>query len=484
LKLWLAGAEVSDHRKLLNEWNVRTVSMSYVGLARRVKFARPWTIEDHFNPDTEVFLDSGAYTVNTGDMPEEELYELAAGYMSFVIKNIDRVSLVSEFDALSLGPDWLAAMREDFWNELPQDKFLPIWHYESGLDELEALASKYPRVGILDKSIDDKMLPMLRDLVNRHGTKLHGVSMTKMDVMAWDVWDSVGSTSWLSPSKYGETHIWLPNNELKWYPVKYKAQCRSRHRAWFEQNGFDAQAILNDEPKEVLRLSVWSWQQFVASLNARRVGYPSPASISADSETLPGGLDNPGSSEENGNLLPAVPEPRGRTLIPVMGIHTEEGEEGDTEPLLAVQDAQLMRCSNCYIRDLCPEFREGASCAYKIPVQVTSKRQMRSLQDTLIAMQTQRVMVMRMIEQVKGGYADANTSAELDRLQRMIKHKWEAEKSGFRLTIEADGTAKDGILTNLLGTDVGDQMTTLEEPVDAKEAMQDMNIFDADVVGE
>ena len=143
-----------------------------------------------------------------------------------------------------------------------------------------------------------------------------------------------------------------------------------------------------------------------------------------------------------------------------------------------------MRCSNCYIRDLCPEFREGASCAYKIPVQVTSKRQMRSLQDTLIAMQTQRVMVMRMIEQVKGGYADANTSAELDRLQRMIKHKWEAEKSGFRLTIEADGTAKDGILTNLLGTDVGDQMTTLEEPVDAKEAMQDMNIFDADVVGE
>jgi hypothetical protein len=91
-------------------------------------------------------------------------------------------------------------------------------------------------------------------------------------------------------------------------------------------------------------------------------------------------------------------------------------------------------------------------------------------------------MMMRMIEQFKGGYADANTSSEMDRLQRMIKHKWEAEKSGFRLTIETDSASKDGILSNLLGTDISDAVSAFPEPRDAQEAMQDMGIVDADVV--
>jgi hypothetical protein len=71
----------------------------------------------------------------------------------------------------------------------------------------------------------------------------------------------------------------------------------------------------------------------------------------------------------------------------------------------------------------------------------------------------------------------------LDRLQRMIKHKWEAEKSGFRLTIEADGASKDGILSNLLGTDVGDEMSAFPEPRDAGDAMREMDIQDAEIVG-
>lgn len=480
MRLYLGGSEVSDHRHHLTEWGVTDVSLSYAKLAARVKFARPWLLEDHYAPEQHIFLDSGAYSFNRegSELTEDDAMELATGYMAFVVQNVDRAQLVSEFDALSLGPDWLAAMREDFYDELPQDKFLPIWHDETGYDELEALASRYERVGIFAKDINDKMLPQLRDLVNRHGTKLHGVSMTKMDVMRWDVWDSVGSTSWLSPSKYGETHIWLPNNELKWYPNKYKAQCRSRHRSWIEQNGFDAQAILDDDPKEVLRLSVWSWQQYVAALNSR-VSNPTGNTDSGNGELLPGAVGDPAGNTVN---VPAVREPRGEVLIPVIGIHQADDEEGE-EPLLGVQDASLMQCDNCYVRDLCPEVKAGASCAYKIPVQVTSKRQMRALQDTLISMQTQRVMMMRMIEQFKGGYADANTSSEMDRLQRMIKHKWESEKAGFRLTIEADGTAKDGILSNLLGSDVGDEVTALEEPRNADDAMRDMDIVEADVIG-
>ena len=484
MKLYFAGSEVSDHRKLLTELGVTDVSLSYVKLASRIKFARPWLIADHYAPDQHVYLDSGGYSFNKegSELTEDDAMEMASKYMAFVVQNIDRIEMVSEFDALILGPDWLKAMREDFWNDAAPGKFLPIWHEESGHDELEELASSYSRIGILAKDIDDKMLPLLRDIVGRYGTSLHGVSMTKMDVMAWDVWDSVGSTSWLSPSKYGETHIWLPNNELKWYPNKYKQQCRSRHRAWFTQNGFNAQAIIDDNRREVLRLSVWSWQQYVAHLNARVVNRPVAHAQENNGERLPDAIDNPPEGVGNEHLLPAVREEL--KIIPVMGVHItdDDDEEGENEPLLGLQDASLMQCDNCYIRDLCPERRDGASCAYKIPIQVTSKRQMRSLQDTLIAMQTQRVMMMRMIEQFKGGYADANTSSEMDRLQRMIKHKWEAEKSGFRLTIETDSASKDGILSNLLGTDISDAVSAFPEPRDAQEAMQDMGIVDADVV--
>lgn len=490
MKLYLGGTEVSDHRKMLTEQGVMFVSLSYAKLAARVKFAKPWLLSEHYAEDQSIFLDSGAYTFNKegSDLTEDDAMELATNYMSFVVQNLDRISLVSEFDALMLGRDWLNAMREDFWDELG-DKFLPIWHAESGRDDLEALASKYSRVGIYAKEIDDKMLPMLRDIVQRHGTKLHGVSMTKIDVMAWEVWDSVGSNSWISPSQYGDTIVWMPNNELKRYPMRYKDQCRSRNRAWFEQNGFDAQAIIDDDRKEVLRLSVWSWQHYIDYLNHRKLLTP------FGSLNHPAGNDNPQFAEggitpldhplpgvENEHLLPAVREPREIKLIPVMAVHSAETEDGESENLLATNNTSLMQCNNCYIRDLCPEMKPDASCAYSIPVEVTSKRQMRALQDTLISLQTKRVMTMSLMEQVKGGYADANVGVELDRLQRMIKHKWEAEKSGFRLTIEADGPAKDGILSNLLGRDVGDTMSEMDEPIDAQEAMENMNIIDAEVV--
>lgn len=493
--LYLGGTEVSDHRKMLNELGVTHVSLSYAKLAARVKFAKPWLLAEHYADEQHIFLDSGAYSFNKSDstLTEDDAMELAASYMSFVVQNLDRIELVSEFDAQALGRDWLNAMREDFWDEIPGEKFLPIWHAESGRDDLESLASKYPRVGIFAKDIDDKMLPMLRDIVQRHGTKLHGVAMTKIEIMAWDVWDSFGSNSWLSPSQYGDTIVWLPNNELKRYPMKYKAQCRSRHRAWFEQNEFDAQAIIDDDRKEVLRLSVWSWRQYIGHLNARKVLHPfggvnNPAENVTDenSEQGSGTLDNLPAGVENEHLLPAVREPREIKLIPVMAVHTsgtdEDGNEVETEALLGTNDTSLMQCDTCYVRDVCPEVRAGASCAYSIPVEVTSKRQMRALQDTLISLQTKRVMTMTMMEQVKGGYADANTSAELDRLQRMIKHKWEAEKSGFRLTIEADGQAKDGILSNLLGRDVGDDVNPLPEPQWADDAMRNMDIRDIEIV--
>lgn len=196
--------------------------MSYMGLRRRTRFARPWLVNDKFPEHQRVFLDSGAYTLNSSDdhgLSWDELDSIARHYFAFVMANLGRLTMVSEFDALALGRDWIEHARVEFWDpNVPTNMFLPIWHPEYGLDELDNLARNYRRVGVLESAFGGRDLaPTLNGIVAAHGTSLHGVAMTKPEPMRQIRWDSVASTSWLSPAKWGDTILWT-GRELKRYP--------------------------------------------------------------------------------------------------------------------------------------------------------------------------------------------------------------------------------------------------------------------------
>lgn len=262
----MAGAEIPGWRTLLHERGVRHMAMSYVGLARRTKFARPWLVAEKFPAETSVFLDSGAHTANKSqDQDVDELVSLTDRYMTFVEANVSTVDVVTEFDALAL-PAEIRAKNRDRLHELLGDRFLPVWHIEDGAAELGRLADVYGRVGVMQTVLDGRDLTReLRNLA-RGGVRLHGVAMTQIDAMREIQWDSVSSTSWLSPSMYGDTIVWT-GRELKRYPRTYKAQARKRHRTLFRNVGLDAEAIDNDDPTEILKLSIWSWTEYVDSLN-------------------------------------------------------------------------------------------------------------------------------------------------------------------------------------------------------------------------
>jgi hypothetical protein len=493
VRLFMAGTENSEWRKFLAKEDINDVSLSFVKLCDRVKFARPWTIADHFSAETNVLLDAGGYSYNKADaeVTEEDAMDMANRYMAFVAENIDDVELVTEFDANVLGDDWLEAMREDFWNDIPEDKFVPVWHAASGQAGLERLASRYARVGILQMGLDDHSIPILNGLVNQYGVKLHGLGMTSMDLVKAIKWDSVGSKSWISPSIYGDTILWT-GHELKRYPKKYKEQSRKRHRSYIDQQGFDAQLIIDDDRKEVLRLSVWSWRQFMASLDHQRVMQPfgvtprAAINYGGNEERAPDALDPLHPDTGNGRLLPAVPVKRELKPLPIVGITTtttqnDDGEDVE-EHLMKGSSQSLLRCDNCEIRDMCTEFSAGSECAFEFPAYVSTKNQMRALQDWLIELQTQRVQRMSMIEQLKGGYADANLSVEEDRLQRMINAKREAEKSGFTLHVEAHNNGEAGAISRLFGRDVGDASTALPMAISSEQVMEDSGIVDAEIV--
>lgn len=480
--MFFGGGEVPGHRTLLANAGVEAVSLSFIGLTRRIKHLDRFSLTEKFpDPKQEVFLDSGAYSLNKEDstFSDAQAEDLYNQYLEFITANMRRITMFSEFDALQLGPDFRADIRYSLVSE-GGAMFLPIWHAVDGVDELKNLAEEYGRVGILQMEAEalTTISPLLNTLADQ-GVKLHGVAMTQMASMKRVRWDSVGSTSWLSPSQYGDTFVWT-GKELKRYPKSYKDESRKRHRTLFTSNGFDAEKIANDDVSEVLRLSVWSWTQFVDDINRHGVTPLDDSAVSANVEDPGQEVDMAGNFGGNGEL---VPSSRPRVLLPVLSVNDVFVEkDGKPEQQTGLGTSNLMQCSSCFLAKKCPQFRPGEECVFDIPVMVKTRTQVTALRKAILAMQAQRVMTMRMMEQVEGGYADPNLSAEVRILWKMMQDDEAADKAGFTLEIKASGDGNAGFMSRMFGEQVADQVNALEAPVRTQDVAREAGIWDAEVV--
>lgn len=495
--LFFAGGEVPSHRKLMRELNVPALSLSYIGLRRKVRFARPWSLHDKFNDGQQIFLDSGAYTVNHADYVDrwgKGLEDISEHYLSFVEDNLDRLSLVSEFDALPLGQSWIESRREALVEAIGTDKFMPIWHPEYGLDNLVDLADTYRNVGVTATTFEGRDLtPILNRLSEE--THLHGVGITSVDDMYAIRWNSLSSTSWISPQQYGDTIIWT-GRELKRYPKRMKEQSRKRFRTMFDREGFDSAKIEADDGTELLRLSIWSWQRLMDDIDKKRPKHLILVTTQPDQQfernteidgevvvTLP-------EETRNDVSTPNLPVVRREPVpLPVLGISTrtekvvdESGEKEVEVSTFGLRSESERKCVSCYLASKCPAFEPGSNCAFNIPVQVKTRDQFEQIQNSIIEMQTQRVMFLRFAEETEGGYADPNLSAELDRLQKMLKTKHEMDEEG--LSLKVDLKTKGGVgggagmLSRLFGTEATQAARILSQPVNADD------VIDAVVEGE
>lgn len=478
-------------RDLLYENGVRHMSLSFMGLRRRVKRLDRWRLADKFPADVKIYLDSGAFTLNrdSSTITAAEAAELREAYFQFVSDNIHDLEFAAEFDATVLGHDAVFASRESFWGTLPTRKWMPVWHADYGTSNLIALGDEYGRVGVLqDDAAGDLSLALNR--MAEGGALLHGVAMTQMDLMREIRWSSVGSTRWLAPSQYGDTFIWT-GRELKDYPKKYKEQGRKRHRSWLDSNDFDTALIEADDSRELLRLSIWSWRKYVDHLNGV-TGLPEtpPAGFP---ELPPDSVGGPGTSMRNeeppsGEIAARVPG--GRTLLPVVGFDFETvkriGETGQQEeirePRMTTPSTPLLQCDTCFMKAKCPKMTPGADCAYEIPVTIRTPGQLDAAASALIEMQLQRVLLMRMIEQREGGYSDPNLSTEIARAWRMLKDRMSGSDT-IKLTLEASGqVASAGLVSRLWGDEAGQRLAALEAPRLAQSVVDD--IVDAQLVDE
>jgi hypothetical protein len=468
--LYMGGAEQKGWRELLYDNGVRDMSLSFVGLLRRTTKPERFLLRDEFPDDVNIFVDSGTYTLNKADSNygDVEVAIIASQYYSFIEANVERIKMASSYDAKQLSEEqrmtWNARLKLALG-----DKYLPIWTPEFDMPRT------FPteRMGIQAGRSISQYTAQLNRMVMDSGIKLHGVAMTQIDAMRDVRWDSVGSTSWLSPSQYGDTILWT-GTELKRFPKDYKGRGREGHRSWIIDNGFDFDLIASDDSTELLRLSIWSWQRYVERLDLRsRV---TQVRDSYDPEKV---------DRDNSAVAHNSTEGRQRKLLPVLTTkwdeHTEIDDDGNEfivrTPKIGVSDQSLMQCSTCVIQDRCPEFSAGSECAFDFPLNLSLPRAEDELWTSMTEIQGQRVLLMRMFEQVNGSGYDPNLGPEIDRLMRIMNARKKQSQTTIRQVSEITIPAgQGGVLTELLGAKAANRLHQNEIE------QGNENVIDADVV--
>lgn len=445
--LYLGGAEEPGWRRLLVDNGVQHIALSYRHLHRRLPKTKPFALADKVPDGVEIFLDSAAHNAHRNDDREHSL-ELLEPYVEFVKQNLDRLTLFSEFDAVT-DLDWMQHQREEIWNGFPAESFLPIWHSHHGLEELRRLAHAYPNVGVPRAAIDPRLVVTLRSLADQ--TRFHAIGEADPDVLK-HAFVSASTHSWLSATKYGETIVWV-NNRLKRYPAKMKDTARRRHRMLFEKAGFDSDAIADDSHDEVARFTVWSFMRLEEHLTRHA---PGPAT-SPDNGVTPAKVEN-----GHGEVAGLAPQMRNsRLTLPVLA-----GGPGVAPELVR---APVRRCAACHVAGSCPAFEMAAECAYDIPVEVKTKEQLLGLLQGVIEMQAQRVAFTRYAEELEGGYPDGNLSIEMDRLLRIIGQAKAIQDDRDFLTISVQAHAGAGVLSRIFGQKDAEPVNQLQRQLNSGE---------------
>lgn len=482
MRIFFGGAESPAHRKSLEQGGVSNVALSFWGLRPRLGKKRPFVIANRFPEEWTVMLDSGGNSANRAEAPMVDPEEYVAQYHAFVEHNLDRLEIVTEFDYLRLGLDAIEAHRRDFWEYVKPERFCAVWHPEHGPRSLEDLCERYDRVAIPDSAFKDVrgLASRLSTLVHRHGVKLHGASVVDPAVLSTARFDTVMTTSWVSPSRFGETQVW-DGTQLKRYPASMKSQARKRHRGHIRSAGFDHEAIENDDKDEVSRFTLWSWLQMENAMSSRRITRRK-SEHAPDDKQVTGLLEDEdpqiaeGGGEAVDDLFPATrnfgsaapeptkrPEEERRTLPVVSMVVPDEREQAEVRS----NARSLRKCDNCFVSSNCPAFKPGFECSFDLPVRIETKDQLRAVLTSVIEMQTHRVAFMRYAEEMEGGYADPNLSQEVDRLFKLTEQMKNIEDNSeyMKVAIETRGSA--GVLSRIFGDRVGETAAALRNPLES-----------------
>lgn len=411
--------------------------------------------------------------------------ENVAKFDEFVRTNNDTIECVigrPDYDGTWLGP-----------------KYIPLWNDPQDMERLAYLCEKVGRVAISDKAISAKTLPRIRQLQQRWGCYLVALT-SKVDMIEALPWDLVIVSSWTSVIRFGETQVW-DMNALRRYPAQKKESARKKHRADIVRLGVDFDAVMEDDVNEVAKLAIRSWMAWqektygVTSSAYHPLGEadeeefegtnsPQIATIVPENHTTPNGVSG------RPEIATFTPEPRHESemvLLPVIGVEDivspgyQEGESPDNQgtSVKYINDG-IRNCDSCYLAPKCPRFQAGAVCAYKLPIELKTKEQLRAVLRAMLEMQTSRVLFARFAEELEGQGMDPALSHEMDRLFRLTKEFKDIEDTRDLVRFEMEAKGSSGVISRLFGAKAGEAASQLSQPLSTNEL--DQVILDAHVL--
>ena len=458
MKLIYLGAEVPSNRTLLETTSANHVGVSFWRLTKRGLPAKGYLLSNYFHKDFLIHVHPGI--PKDTQLSLEELEDFAAEYEAFVANNIDRIDTFNEINGPWVPQDFVEQQRRTVLSEVPPAKFQPIWEPSTGMVELNLLVDRYLDIAIPGDALEEEtqLATVTRTFARTKGTRFHVLGSARPDNLRQVAAETTSTMSWLSPMMNGETIVW-DGMRLHRYPKRMKDQARARYRNVYLKAGLDPDKILEDDSQEVCKLAVWSYLQYEARINNvsnssddELLAYKSDDLVLGNNtETTPANADNKG--VETRKLLPREASEMGN--LPVFGyeVKTEVDEDGTIKDIqtLHSQTTSLRSCDTCFVAANCPAFKPQSVCAFKLPIEVKTKEQLKSLINAVIEMQGQRVAFMRFSEEMNGGYADPNVSQEIDRLFKLIKTTKELDDSRefIRMTVERQGSA--GVLSSIFG---------------------------------
>lgn len=461
-----SGVEIPSNRTLLEKAGVQNVMLSYWGLRKRgLPKTKPYLIGEHFLPNMKVWVDSGAVQADKANLSRQELEEYAADYEEFIALNYDRIEGWVEFDSQVLGLPWINEQRAAFQND---PKMWVVWHEAYGIPVLQVWGQQYNNIAIPGDIIDSvtSLAAVTRNIVAHHDVKFHALATAKPDNLRQIPFETASTLSWISPMRRGETIIW-DSNKLVRYPKRMKAQARPRYKMVVEKAGLDFKKFVEDDTLEATKVAVWSFLQLEKTMNNNKNNKVSDNS----DDTLYSGLmelggvpsNNSGSEMRKVERVEVVQrDPNEMQLMPGLGyeiktvIDNIDGRDVLVEvPIVQSNMTSLRQCNTCFVAANCPAFKPDNACAYNLPIEVKTKEQLKGLLTAIIEMQGQRVAFMRMAEELNGGYADPNTSQEMDRLMKLVKSVKDMETSKEFIQITASRSSEGGVLSQLFGPKAG-----------------------------
>lgn len=394
--------------------------------------------------------------------------------------------------------------RPDYNGDWLGDKYVPLWNDDKDTERLAHLCQKYGRVAISDRAITAKTLPRIKQLQQRWSVEYIGLT-SKVDTIEAVDWSSVIVASWTSVVRYGETQVW-DGYGLRRYPSQKKESSRKKHRSDIVRLGIDYEAIQSDDVSECAKLAVVSWLEW--EKHSQRIGAYHPSTDSDEDEfegAETGGIATITPINHSG-LFPVSDTPAiaieptqtrhesEQLLLPVIGVGREVsktssvGEDG--EETLEIEGVEVntityaqsgvRNCDSCYLASRCPAFKEHSECAYKIPVEIRTKEQLRATLTAILEMQTSRVLFAKFAEELEGQGMDPALSAEMDRLFKLVKEFKDIEdtRDTFRFEVEARSGA--GVLSRIFGSKAAEQTKQLSEPIEPEDV--DSYILNADIL--